>query len=400
MTEPASLMRKPVQGPLAGVTVVDLSRVLAGPYCTMVLADLGARVIKVEARGRGDDSRHYGPFVNGKSAYFMSLNRGKLSIALDLKAPSDREVFERLLARADVLVENFRPGTMERLGYGWQTLHECHPRLIYAAVSGFGRTGPYATRPAYDIIVQAMGGIMSLTGHPESPPVRVGASIGDIVAALFLTTGINAALFHREKTGEGTLIDVAMLDAQVAILENAIARYTATGTVPSPLGARHPSITPFDVFAAADGYLVIAAGNDQLFARLCSVVGRPDLADNPLFSTNDLRTQHQAALKDELESALRQRSVEDWLALLEEAGIPCGPINSVDKVLADPHVQARNMVVSTEDPLAGRLLMAGNPIKFSSFPDPASRASAPDLDGDRDRLLRELAGADGPETNE
>lgn len=380
----------PQEGPLSGVTVLDLSRVLAGPYCTMVLSDLGARVIKVEAREGGDDSRHYGPFVEGKSAYFMSLNRGKESIALDLKAAADREVFEGLLARADVLVENFRPGTMDRLGLGWPVLHARHPRLIYAAVSGFGRTGPYSNRAAYDIIVQAMGGIMSLTGHPGAPPVRVGASIGDIVAALFLSIGIGAALYHRERTGEGTLVDVAMLDAQVAILENAIARFTATGTLPGPLGARHPSITPFDVFAAGDGYLVIAAGNNQLFGRLCSVLGRADLATNPLFVTNDLRTRHHAALKDELESTLRLRPVREWLSLFGEAGIPSGPINTVDKVLADPQVQARNMVVSVDDPEAGRVVMAGNPIKFSAFPDFATRRPAPDLDEHRQQLLAEL----------
>jgi CoA:oxalate CoA-transferase len=378
------------QGPLSGITVVDLSRVLAGPYCTLVLADLGARVIKVEAPGTGDDSRAYGPFVSGKSAYFMSLNRGKESIALDLKAEAGREVFEGLLERADVLVENFRAGTLDKLGYGWDALHARHPRLVYAAVSGFGRTGPYSSRAAYDIIVQAMGGVMSLTGHAGSPPVRVGASIGDLVAALFLTTGINAALYHRSLTGEGTLIDVAMLDAQVAILENAIARYESSGSVPEPLGARHPSITPFDAFAAADGYLVIAAGNDELFRRLCAVVGRPDLADNPLFATNDLRTKHQAALKDEMEATLRARPVDDWLQVLEEAGIPSGPINTVDKVVHDPQVVARNMVVTTEDPVAGSLPLAGNPLKFSAFPDPPTRPPAPELDADRARILEML----------
>jgi CoA:oxalate CoA-transferase len=375
------------QGPLSGTTVVDLSRVLAGPYCTMVLADLGARIIKVEAPVTGDDSRAYGPFVNGRSAYFMSLNRGKESIALDLKAEADRAILDALLGHADVLVENYRAGTMDRLGFGWDVLHERHPRLIYAAVSGFGRTGPYSSRAAYDIIVQAMGGVMSLTGHPDSPPVRVGASIGDIVAALFLSTGINAALYHRALTGEGTLIDVAMLDAQVAILENAIARYTTTGSVPGPLGARHPSITPFDAFAAADGCLVIAAGNNALFRRLCTVLDRPDLADNPLFESNDLRTAHQAALKDELEGALRFRSVEHWLGALGDAGIPSGPINTVDKVLSDPQVIARNMVVSTEDPVAGVLALAGNPMKFSAFPDSATRPPAPELDGDREQIL-------------
>lgn len=378
------------QGPLSGVTVVDLSRVLAGPYCSLVLADLGARVIKVETPGTGDDSRAFGPFIEGKSAYFMSLNRGKESIALDLKAESDRSMFEALLGHADVLVENFRAGTMDRLGFGWEGLHERYPRLIYAAVSGFGRNGPYSSRPAYDIIVQAMGGVMSLTGHPDSAPVRVGASIGDIVAALFLATGINAALYSRQQTGVGTLIDVAMLDAQVAILENAIARHAATGSPPGPLGARHSSITPFDAFAAADGHLVIAAGNDRLFQQLCDVLDRADLADNRLFATNELRTRHQAALKDELEVTLGLQPVDHWLRVLESAGIPFGPINTVDKVLVDPQVVARNMVVSTDDPVAGTLALAGNPLKFSAFPDAANRPPAPALDGDRAAILEML----------
>ncbi|NQV21059.1 MAG: CoA transferase, partial [Rhodospirillales bacterium] len=228
-------------GPLDGVTVVDLTRVLAGPYCTMVLLDLGARVIKVERPEHGDDARHIGPFVDGRSAYFTSLNRGKESLALDLKDEGDRAVFERLLARADVLVENFRGGTMEKLGLGWDDLHARHPRLIYAATSGFGHTGPYKTRAAYDMVVQGMGGIMSLTGHPDSEPTRVGSSVGDITAGLFTAIAVNGALYDREKTGQGIKIDVAMLDCQVAILENAIARYFATGEIPGPIGARHPS---------------------------------------------------------------------------------------------------------------------------------------------------------------
>ena len=240
-------------GPLADVTVLDLTRVLAGPYCTMVLADLGARVIKVERPGGGDDARAIGPFVKGQSAYFMSLNRGKESISLDLRDPADREIFEKLLPRADVLVENYRAGVMEKLGYGWETLHSRHPRLIYAAASGFGHTGPYAGRPAYDLVAQGMGGLMSLTGQPGSEPTRVGTSIGDIAAGLFTAVGVNAALYHRQLTGDGTKIDVAMLDCQVALLENAIARYVATAQVPGPLGSRHPSITPFDAFACADG---------------------------------------------------------------------------------------------------------------------------------------------------
>ncbi len=377
-------------GPLDGITVLDLTRVLAGPFCTLVLADLGARVIKVEAPGTGDDSRHFGPFVEGRSSYFLSLNRGKESIALDLKADADRAVFDRLLARADVLVENFRPGTMDKLGYGWDTLRDRFPRLVYAAASGFGHTGPYARRPAYDMVVQAMGGIMSLTGRPGAPPTRVGTSIGDITAGLFTAIGVNAALYDRQITGRGAMVDVAMLDGQVAILENALARYAATGEVPGPLGARHPSITPFDAFAAADGHLIIAAGNDTLFSALCDAVGRPDLTDNPLFTDNDRRTRHHAALKDELESALAGGSVAHWLKVLEAAGVPSGPINTVADVLRDPQVAARTMVVEVDDPAAGRLRLAGNPIKLSGYADPPTRPPAPELDGDRERILSEL----------
>jgi CoA:oxalate CoA-transferase len=380
----------PPDGPLSGVTIIDLTRVLAGPYCTMVLADLGARVIKVEVPRRGDDARNVGPFINGKSAYFMSINRGKESIALDLKEADDRDIFERLLARADVLIENFRAGTMEKLGYGWETLRGSHPRLIYAATSGFGTSGPYSDRPAYDIVVQAMGGVMSLTGQPGDPPTRVGTSIGDITAGLFTAIGVNAALYHRTRTGEGIMIDVAMLDCQVAILENAIARYTATDQIPGPIGSRHPSITPFEAFATADGHLVIAAGNNPQFARLCQIVANPALAANPRFATNALRTEHNAELKRELEACLRTRPTAAWLAALEADSIPCGPIQNVAQVLADPQIAARNMVVTADDPEIGPLRMAGNPIKLSAFDDPPTRAPAPALDADRARLLEEL----------
>ncbi len=358
----------------------------------MVLADLGARVIKVEVPVRGDDARNVGPFISGKSAYFMSINRGKESIALDLKEADDRDIFERLLARADVLIENFRAGTMEKLGYGWETLHGSHPRLIYAATSGFGTSGPYSDRPAYDIVVQAMGGVMSLTGQPGDPPTRVGTSIGDITAGLFTAIGVNAALYHRTRTGEGIMIDVAMLDCQVAILENAIARYAATGEIPGPIGSRHPSITPFEAFATADGHLVIAAGNNPQFARLCEIIGNPALAADPRFATNPLRTEHNAELKQELEACLRTRTTAAWLAALEADSIPCGPIQNVAQVLADPQIAARNMLVTAEDPDIGPFRMAGNPIKLSAFDDPPTRAPAPALDADRARLLRELDG--------
>ncbi len=380
----------PQTGPLSGITVIDLTRVLAGPYCTMVLADLGARVIKVEVPVRGDDSRNVGPFIKGKSAYFMSINRGKESIALDLKEAGDRDIFERLLTRADVLTENFRAGTMDKLGYGWDALHSQYPRLIYAATSGFGTSGPYSDRPAYDIVVQAMGGVMSLTGQPGDPPTRVGTSIGDITAGLFTAIGVNAALYHRAQTGDGIMIDVAMLDCQAAILENAIARYSATGEIPGPIGSRHPSITPFEAFATADGHLVIAAGNNPQFTRLCEIIGSPALAKDPRFLSNALRTDHNAELKIELEAALRTRPTADWLAALEIESIPCGPIQNVAQVLADPQIAVRNMIVTADDPDIGPLRMAGNPIKLPAFPDPTTRTPAPALDADRARLLAEF----------
>lgn len=379
-----------VAGPLSGITIVDLTRVLAGPYCTMVLADLGARVIKVEAPDGGDDSRRYGPFVNGKSAYFMAMNRGKESIALDLKAPADRVIFERLLARADVLVENFRPGAMERLGYGWDALHAKHPRLIYAAASGFGHSGPYAPKPAYDMVVQGMGGIMSITGHPGGPPTRVGASIGDITAGLFTAIGIASALHHRHASGRGMKIDVAMLDCQVAILENAISRYFTTGKSPEPLGARHASIAPFAAFATKDGYIIVAAGTDALFRKLCVALDRPSLADDARFAGNDLRSENVEVLTAALEAVLTGRSSADWLARLEAAGVPCGPINDIAGIVNDPQIRARNMIVAIDDPEAGPLKLAGNPIKLSEFPDPTSRPAAPALDADRAAILRDL----------
>jgi CoA:oxalate CoA-transferase len=366
-------------GPLDGVTVVDLTRVLAGPYCTMMLSDLGARVIKVEHPERGDDARHIGPFVNGVSAYFASLNRGKESVALDLDERDDRLTFRTLLDEADVLVENFRPGVMDRLGYGWEAVHDDHPRLVYASVSGFGQTGPYATRPAYDMVVQGMGGIMSITGPAGGDPTRVGTSVGDITAGLFTAVGVSTALYHRERSGEGTRIDVGMLDCQVAILENAVARCQATGESPGPIGNRHPSITPFGAYRAADGWLVIAAGNDELFGRLCDALGAPALADDPRFATNEGRTEHVAALDEHLSAIVAGGSVGRWLATLEAVGVPCGPVNDVGAVLADPQVAARNMVVDVHDPRLGRFRVAGNPIKMSGFADPAERGPVPPL---------------------
>ncbi|WP_353200884.1 CaiB/BaiF CoA-transferase family protein [Sandarakinorhabdus sp.] len=375
-------------GPLSDLLIIDLSRVLAGPYATMVLADLGARVIKVERPDGGDDARAYGPFMGGHSAYFASINRGKQSIALDLKAPADRAVFEALLGKADVLVDNYRPGVMARLGYGWDALHARFPRLIHAATSGFGHTGPDAQKAAYDMVVQAMGGIMSVTGWPGGPPVRVGTSIGDITAGLFTVIGILSAVHDRTTTGVGQFVDVAMLDGQIAILENAIARYAATGESPGPLGARHPSITPFAAYQCADAPIVIAAGNDQLFVALCRALALP--GDDPRFASNDARSRNADALADVLESVLQTRSVADWLPVLESAGVPCGPLNNIGQALANRQVQARNMVVQTALPDGTPLIAAGNPVKLSAHADPATRAPAPALDGDRAAILKEL----------
>ena len=377
-------------GPLSGIIVADLTRVLAGPYCTMVLRDLGARVIKIETPDGGDDARHIGPFIGGKSAYFMSLNRGKESIALNLKAEDDRKTFEAILSKCDVLVENYRAGTMEKLGYGWDDLHPKYPKLIYAAASGFGHTGPYKEKPAYDMVVQAMGGIMSLTGHPGSPPTRVGSSIGDITAGLFTTSGIVSALYHRAQTGNAIKVDVGMLDSQLAILENAIARYVSTGDVPGPIGARHPSIAPFEAYRTADDFIIIAAGNNTLFDKLCAAIEAPGLIEQPQYASNDLRCQNVDALRQDIETALAGKTAGQWLSILDSAGVPCGPINNVEQILNDPHIQARNMVVTAKDNDVGEVKMAGNPIKLSGFDDPATRKAAPGLDEDREQILTSL----------
>ncbi|HTQ14369.1 MAG TPA: CoA transferase [Rhizomicrobium sp.] len=384
-----------MSGPLAGILVVDLTRVLAGPFAALMLAEMGARVIKVEPPRVGDDSRHIGPFWKTrdgrtKSGYYMSVNRGKQSIALDLKAAPDRAIFEALVARADVLIENYRGGTMERLGYGYAALAAKHPRLVYAGVSGFGHTGPYANRPAYDMVVQAMGGVLSLTGHPGGEPTRVGTSTGDLTAGLFATIGIVTALYEREKTGRGQKVDVSMLDSQVAVLENAISRYVATGEVPGPLGSRHPSIAPFAAFRVKDGHVAIAAGNDALFARLADVLGRPEWARDERYRTNPQRMIHWRALHAEMEGALEARTKSEWLALLQEAGIPSGPLNDVAEVMADPQIAARNMIVTVADPDLGDIKMQGNPIKLSAHDDPKTREPAHDLDQDRAAILKWL----------
>jgi len=385
-------MTQHASGPLSGVTVIDLSRILAGPYCTLLMAEMGARVIKVEPPKGGDDARAYGPFVNGKSTYFASVNRGKESIALDLKKDGDRAIFEKLLAKADVVVENFRPGTMEKLGYGWEALHPKYPQLIYASASGFGHSGPNSKDPAYDMVMQGMGGIMSITGNEGQPPSRVGMSIGDIGAGLYTAVAVNAALVHRLKTGESTKIDIAMFDCQLALLENAIMRYTVEGEIPGPLGARHPTITPFQAFRTKDGAIIIAAGNDGLFVKMCEALGLSGLAGSPDYKSNALRQKHHKALEHSIESVLKGAPTAHWLEVLGKAGVPCGPINDVAQAIAHPQVAARNMLVEVPDGSGGTLKLAGNPLKMSAFTDPTTRPAAPDLDSDRAAILSFVGG--------
>lgn len=373
--------------PLHGIVVLDLTRVLAGPFCTMLLRDLGAEVVKVEPPA-GDDARAFGPFLTGAdeaSAYFTSLNCGKRSVVLDLKQTADRSRFAELVKRADVLVENYRPGTLARLGFDEQRLQELNPDLVYAAISGFGATGPYASRPAYDVIIQALSGIVSITGTESGERVRVGTSIADIVSGLYAAVGVLAALSRRDRGGGGAQIDLSMLDAAVSVLENAVARYQVNGEVPVPLGSRHPAIAPFEAFDAADGQVVVAAGNDRLFAALCEVVGAAHLPNDPRFGSNPERMAHARELKHELEKALRQRTVAEWVASLAEAGVPVARVNTVADLFQDPQLAARGMLT----PVAGLdgFAVTGSPLKFAGIPDESVRPPAPTLGQHNDRPL-------------
>ena len=379
-----------MDGPLKNLLVVDLTRVLVGPYCTMILSDLGARVIKVEAPEIGDDSRKFGPFIENYSAYFMSLNRGKESIALNLKNDDDKKIFEKILAKADILVENFKPGTLEKWGYGWKEVSKKYPKLIYASASGFGQTGPLRELPAYDMVVQGMGGLMSVTGQPNTEPTRVGTSIGDITAGLFTAIGINAALYDRQKTGKGTFIDVSMLDCQIAILENAIARYLAKNEIPEPMGSRHPSITPFEAFKTKDSYIIIAAGNDKLFKNLCNVLQIQEISTDERFSTNSLRSENVDQLKKIIEEKLSLKKTDEWVKEMEQLKIPCGPIFNIKQAVENPQVQERNMIISSFHKKIGEFKSAGNPIKMSTYKDEKTRGDIPDLDEHREKIIKEF----------
>jgi crotonobetainyl-CoA:carnitine CoA-transferase CaiB-like acyl-CoA transferase len=378
--------------PLDGLTVLDFTRVLSGPYCTMLLADMGARVIKVEQPGQGDDTRAWGPpFVNGESAYFLSINRNKESLTLDLKHPSARRVLDPLLQQAGVLVENFRPGTMAKLGLDYEALAPGFPSLVYCSISGFGHTGPRHREPGYDAVIQAEAGLMSVTGAAGGPPFRLGVAIADIVSGMFAAQGIAMALLARTRTGRGQRVDVGMLDATVALLTYQAGIYFATGTTPGRMGNRHPTIVPYETFPASDGEFVVAVGNDEQWRRFCGVLGAPPLAADPRFATNSARVSHYDALRPLLVERLRTRRRQEWVAGLKEAGVPCGSVREVAEALADPHLDARGMIETVNHISAGALRVLGVPIKLSDTPG-AVRTAPPALGQHTEQILQEDAG--------
>lgn len=375
--------------PLDDLTVVDLTRALAGPYCTMMLADLGARVIKIEAPGSGDDTRGWGPpFVDGESAYFMSVNRNKSSITLNLKAPRGGELLWRLLRGADVLVENFRPGTMDRLGFAYEAVHRSIPRLVYCSISGFGQTGPYRERPAYDLIVQGMGGLMGITGEPDGAPMRVGVAVADICAGMFAAYAILAALHVRDRTGAGQWVDAAMLDGQVAWMTYMAANYFATGRDPERVGSAHTNLVPYQPFATRDGFVNVAVGNDGLWQRCCRALDVP-IADDPRFATNADRVVHRRELVALLAPVFQTRTTAAWVTRLLAEGVPAGPISPMHEVMEDVQVRHREMVVRLDHPRAGGIQVTGVPVKLSDTPG-AVRTPPPVLGQHTDEVLREV----------
>ena len=386
-------------GPLEGITILDLTWVLSGPFASMTLCDLGAEVIKLERPPWGDIARTTSPFVNDESCYFFSVNRGKKSISIDLRKPEGKDLFLRLAEQVDVVIENFTPGTMDRLGVGWETLRARNPRLVYAAISGFGQTGPDREKPALDVIVQGMGGVMSITGEPGGRPVRPGLSLGDIAAGLFAAIGILAALRERDRSGEGQMVDISMLDCQLAVLENAYMRYFALGTAPAPLGTRHPSATPFQAFPTADGYLVIALswGDENQWQLLCALLGLYEIMDDPRFLTSGLRTRHHAELEPLMNEAFGQRATEAWLAEIEPLGIPCGPLNSIPQAAAHRQVQARGMLVEVTHPRIGTLPLVNTPVRLSRTPGGITGPS-PSVGQHTGAVLKRLLGLDDDQT--
>jgi crotonobetainyl-CoA:carnitine CoA-transferase CaiB-like acyl-CoA transferase len=390
-------------GALSGLVVLDMSRILAGPTCTQILGDLGAEILKIERPGAGDDTRKWGPpYVTGpdgepttESAYYLSSNRNKRSVALDFTLPEGREVLLQLLAGCDILVENFKTGSLARYGLDYDTLRTLFPRLIYCSVTGFGQTGPYANRAGYDYLAQAMGGIMSVTGPPEGPPMKVGVGIADVTTGLYATIGILSALRHRDATGIGQQVDVCLLDTQVSWLVNEATNYLLSGTPPVRRGNEHPNIVPYRVFETADGHIVLAVGNDGQFRALCALADRPDLADDPRFATNPARVHNRALVNDTMAEALRSRTSTDWLTALEGLGVPAGPVNTLDEVFADPQVLARGMKVTMPyaHAASGSVDLVGSPLKLGETPV-TYRHAPPRIGEHSAEVLRERLGLD------
>ena len=377
-----------MSAPLDGITVVDFTRVLSGPFCTMQLADMGARVIKIEQPGRGDDTRGWGPpFIHGESAYFLSINRNKESLTLDLKRPGARRILDRLLSKTDVLVENFRPGAMDRLSLEYQRLAKMHPRLVYCSISGFGQTGPRREEAGYDAVAQAEGGLMSITGPPDGPGYRLGVAVSDIVSGMFAVQGITLALLARERTGRGQQVDIGMLDATAALLTYQAGIFFATGQTPPRMGNRHPTITPYETFEASDGEFVIAVGNDDQWRRFCGVIGAPDLANDERFATNRARLAHYDVLRPLLAARLLTRARTAWVGTLKDVGVPCGSVREVVEVMADPQLEAREMIKQLEHPVAGAIRMLGIPVKLSETAGTV-RTAPPALGQHTDEILR------------
>jgi CoA:oxalate CoA-transferase len=380
-------------GPLNGIRVIDLTQVLFGPFATMLLGDMGAEIIKIERPEIGDIARGNGPVVNGVSTYFLSLNRGKKSVTLNLSTKSGADVLLKLVKTADILVENYKPGTMEKLGLGYEAVRKINPGIIYVSGSGFGQYGPYAGKPAYDVVIQAMGGAMSITGEEGGPPVRPGVSYGDIAAGLFLCTATLAALNERNKSGQGQYIDISMLDCQVAVQENAFVRYLNTGEIPRALGTRHPVMTPFQAFQTQDGYIAVAlrGGTNDQWPLFCAAIERVDIIDDPRFIDGWSRTQNYKELEPILNGVFKTRTTQEWMQALEQAGIPCGPVNNIAQAAADPQIAARDMIVKMHHPEAGDFKVVNSPFKFSRTPCKVERIS-PELGEDTEDVLKQLLG--------
>ncbi len=365
----------PPSSPLDGIRVLDLTRVLAGPYCTMMLGDLGADVVKIEPPGRGDDTRHWGPpFVGGESAYYLCVNRNKRGLTVNLKTEAGREIVRRLARRADVLAENFKAGSLAEWGLDYASLSTLNPRLVYLSITGYGQTGPGRDRPGYDLVIQAEGGVMAITGPEDGPPSKVGVAIADLTTGMMAAQAVLAALFHRERTGQGQWIDLALYDTQLAWLANVGSSHLVTGEPALRYGNAHQSLVPYEVFPTADGYLALGVGNDGQFSRLCEVLGHPEWAADARFQANPDRVAHRGELAPLLRDVFRQRPTDAWLAALEGTGIPCGKVNSVAEALSGPTVEAREMVVSVPHPTAGAVRLVASPLKFSATPTSIRRA--------------------------